>query len=260
MFKRIFNYLKALFGIKLDELEDPEVLLKQAQDEMRESHQKNRERAIQAITQKNLLQQQVDDTNKQIQNLQAKAELALKNGNRDLALQLLKEKQTLEATTATLNESLASASQMVEQVKVAMRREEEAIRTRAAQAMAMKTRYKQAQIEQSINKALDKMESLGGTDEAFQRAQAKIDKLGAESSARTELAKTRISSQMADLDDAQASSAAENELGALEQKLGLAPAPKVAQPASAASASSSVDAELAALEQKISGNGSAPQA
>ena len=80
MLSRIFNYIKAFLGIKMDDFEDPEVLLKQAQDEMRELHQKNRERAIQAITQKNLLQKQVDDINQQIQNLQAKAELALKNG------------------------------------------------------------------------------------------------------------------------------------------------------------------------------------
>jgi len=258
MFTRILNYLKALFGMKLDDLEDPEVLLKQAQTEMREAHEKNRQRAIDAITQKNLLQQQVDDTNKQIQNLQAKAELSLKNGNRDLALQLLKEKQTLEATTATLNQSLTNATEMVEQVKVAMSREEDAIRTRTAQAMAMKTQYKQAQIEQSINKALDKMESVGGQDEAFQRAQAKIDKLGAESSARTELGKTRLSSQLADLDDAQAHSAAQSELAALEQKLGLAPSTPAVPVTSATGASA--EQELAQLEQQVSGGGSAPKA
>lgn len=258
MLQRIFNYMKALFTGKLDQWEDPEVLLKQAQDEMRESHQKNRERAIQAITQKNLLQQQVDNTNKQVANLQAKAELALKNGNRELALQLLREKQTLEATLTTLNESLASANQVTEQVKVAMRREEEAIRTKAAQAMAMKTKWKQAQIEQSINQALDKMENVGGQDEAFQRAQAKIDNLQAESSARSEMAKTRVSSQLADLDDMQANQGAENELSALEAKLGLKPS--VAPTTTTAAATSSADQELAQLEQQITAGGAPPKA
>ncbi|MDR3707937.1 MAG: PspA/IM30 family protein [Capsulimonadaceae bacterium] len=262
MFTRILNYLKALFGIKLDQWEDPEVLLKQAQDEMREAHQKNRERAIQAITQKNLLQQQVDDTNKQVQNLQAKAELALKNGNRDLARQLLVEKQTLEATLGTLNESLANANQVSEQIKVAMQREEEAIRTKAAQAMAMKTQWKQAQIENSINQALDKMEAVGGQDEAFQRAQAKINTLTAESSARTEIAKGRLSTQMAELNDAQAHNAADDELSRLEQKLGLAsPATASATTGAAAStAASAAEQELAALEQQINSGTSTPKA
>ncbi|HEY3330394.1 MAG TPA: PspA/IM30 family protein [Capsulimonadaceae bacterium] len=260
MFQRIVNYLKALFGMKLDLMEDPEVLLKQAQDEMRESHQKNRERAIQAITQKNLLQQQVDNTNNQVANLQAKAELALKNGNRELALQLLREKQTLEATLGTLNESLQSAIQVTEQVKVAMRREEESIRTKAAQAMAMKTKWKQAQIEQSINQALDKMENVGGQDEAFQRAQAKIDSLQAESSARSELAKGRVSSQLADLNDMQANAGAETELSALEEKLGLKPSTPTTATAAATTATSSAESELAALEQQIGGGGAAPKA
>ncbi len=258
MIQRMFNYLKALFGIKLDQFEDPDVLLKQAQDEMREAHQKNRERAIQAITQKNLLQQQVDNTNKQVANLQAKAELALKNGNRELALQLLREKQTLEATLGTLNESLTSATQVTEQVKVAMRREEEAIRTKAAQAMAMKTKWKQAQIEQSINQALDKMENVGGSDEAFTRAQAKIDSLQAESSARSELAKGRVSSQLADLNDMQANAGAESELSALEEKLGLKTASSATTTTAAATAATSAEQELAALEQQI-GGGTAPK-
>ena len=146
---------------------------------------------------------------------------------------------------------------MVEQVKVAMSREEDAIRTRAAQAMAMKTQYKQAQIEQSINQALDKMESVGGQDEAFQRAQAKIDKLGAESSARSELAKGRISSQLAELDDAQAHSAAESELSRMEERLGMAPS---RSPVAPMTSSSSAEQELAQLEQQISSGGTPPKA
>ena len=52
MFSRIMRYLKGLLGFKLDQLEDPEILLQQAQQEMREAQAKNRERAVQAITRK----------------------------------------------------------------------------------------------------------------------------------------------------------------------------------------------------------------
>jgi len=260
MLTRILNYLKAAFGIKLDQWEDPEVLLKQAQDEMAEMHRKNKERAVQAITQRNLLQDEVNKTNQQVQNLQSKAELALKNGNRDLARQLLVEKQTLEAGLPPLTASLEKANEITEQLKVTMKREEEAIRARAAQAMMMKTQLKQAQIENSINKALDKMESVGNQDEAFQRAQAKIGAIAAESSARTELGKTRMSTQIADLGDLAASSAADDELAKMEQRLGLAPAPAptttaaaTSNPsaAAAAAAAASAEQELAQLEQQL---------
>jgi len=260
MLQRIYGYLKALFGIKLDNWEDPEVLLKQAQDEMTAAHEKNRQLAVDAITQKNLLQAEVDKTNKQVANLQAKAEMALKNGDRDLALQLLREKQALEVNLGTLNASMQSALERTEQIKLAMRREEEAIRTKAAQAMAMKTQWKQAQIENSINKALDKM-SNAGTDEAFERAGAKITKLQSESAARTELGSTRIESRIAALDDSIADSKASNELADMEQRLGLAK-PDEASTATVASTTAvpgSAEAELAQLEQKV-GQGGAPPA
>ena len=122
MFGRILNYLKALFGMKLDELEDPEVLLAQAQDEMKAAQAKNRERAVQAITQKNNLQAEVDKTTKAMANLDAKAEMALKNGDRDLALQLVREKQALGTNLSSLQASLASAIEMTEQIKTAIRK------------------------------------------------------------------------------------------------------------------------------------------
>ena len=77
MFNRIIRYLKGLLGFKLDQLEDPEILLAQAQQEMREAQAKNRERAVQAITAKNNLQAEVDKTQKMVNNLQAKAELGI---------------------------------------------------------------------------------------------------------------------------------------------------------------------------------------
>jgi len=265
MFARIFGYLKALFGIKMDAWEDPEVLLKQAQDEMKEAHAKNRERAVQAITQKNNLQAEVDKTQKMIDNLQAKAEIALKNGDRDLALQLLREKQTYETNMTSLKASLQNAIEVTEQIKVAIQREEERIRTKTAQAMAMKTQWKQAQIENSINKALDNMQA-DGTDAAFERAASKISNARSESSARTELAKGRIENRIAALDDVQADSAASQELAALEQKLGLAPAtatPATTTTASTTTTTTTTDAaekELAELEAKVSAGGGQPPA
>ena len=150
MFGRIWRYIQGLLGFKLDQLEDPEILLQQAQQEMRENQAKNRERAVQAITQKNNLQAEAEKTQKIVDNLQAKAELALKNGDRDLARQLLVEKGQYETTLATIKQSLQSAVETTEAIKVAIRREEERIRAKTAQAMAMKTQWKQSQIEISL--------------------------------------------------------------------------------------------------------------
>lgn len=257
MLQRIFGYLKALFSGKLDQLEDPDVLLKQAQDEMQELHAKNREQAVQALTQKNNLQVEVDRTTKEVNDLQLKAEMALKQGNRDLALQLLREKQAREANLTSLQTSLDNAIKVTEQIKAALSKEEERIRTKTAEAMALKTQWKQAQIENSINKSLDKWQTVGN-DEAFQRASAKISNAQSESAARSEIASTRLDSKIDALNDAQADFAASNELANLEAKLGLA-SPAAATSTSSATpitntAGTDVEAELAQLEAKVGGS------
>ncbi|MGO8672865.1 MAG: PspA/IM30 family protein [Capsulimonadaceae bacterium] len=255
MFERIIRYLKGLFGMKLDELEDPDVLLQQAQQEMRESHQKNRERAVQALTQKNNLQALVEQTEKTIANLQAKAEVALKNGDRDLARQLLVEKGQYETTLASTKQSLDSVLQTTEAIKQAMRHEEERIRVKTAQALALKAQWKQSQIEISINKALDGM-STDNTDSAFERAQAKISNAHSESAARSELARERLDTRLTNLDDVAARNSADAELERMEQSMGLAPKPQ-AQVTAGASSLDDIDRQLQALEAKVgTGSGS----
>ena len=106
MFSRLINLIKSWFGFGLDKLENPDILLDQAKREMHEMHSRNRERAVAAITQKNNLQSMVDELEKQISNLQAKAEFALKKGERDLAMQLLTEKQTIESSLGSTKEAL----------------------------------------------------------------------------------------------------------------------------------------------------------
>ncbi len=255
MFRRVWGYMLALVGIKLDQWEDPDVLLAQAQKEMQEAHARNREQAVQALTQKNNLQAEVDRTTKEVANLQAKAELALRNGDRDLAMQLLREKQAREANLGSLRVSLDNAIKMTEQIKTALGREEERIRQKVAEAMALKTQWKQAQIENSINKAMDNW-STAGNDQAFERAASKISNAQSESAARTELASGRLDSKIAALNDASADANASRELAEMEAKLGLAPAPSTLAasgptPASTAGMSD-VERELAALEQKVS--------
>ena len=263
MLSRIFRYMKGLLGFKLDQLEDPEILLQQAQQEMREAQAKNRERAVQAITAKNNLQAEVDKTQKMVDNLQAKAELALKNGDRDLARQLLVEKGQYETALTSLKGSLQQALETTEAVKTAMRREEDRIRSKTAQALSMKAQWKQAQIENSMNKALEGM-SADGTDQAFERAAAKISNARSEGQARTELARESLSGKLAGLDDAQAGAAADDELAQMEQRLGLAPKPQAnaAQPSTAPrtpAPASEIDRQLQELEARVGGsNGTSP--
>ena len=254
MFKRFLMVLRSWFGAGIEKLEDPELLLQQAQEEMRSMHNKNRERAVQAITQKNNLQQMVDETQKHVDNLQQKAELALKRGDRDLALQVLKEKQSYEQTLQMTRVQLEQAIDTSEQVKEAIKREDAKIRQKTAEALALKAQWKNNQIQIAMNKALEGIQGIEDTDQAFGRASAKIKNANSEMLARSELSKGKVQSRLDQLDVAEGDIAAQNELDALESKLGLSSA--TATQTAVKPVETDIERQLAELEARVGGSAS----
>ncbi|MCX6365246.1 MAG: PspA/IM30 family protein [Armatimonadetes bacterium] len=251
MLKRFMALVRSWFGRGLDVLENPDVLLDQAKHDMQEMHARNRERAVVAITAKNNLQNQVDDLQKTVDNLQAKAEFALKRGDRELALQLLKEKQGYEQSLQSARETLATAIETAEQVKVAIKREEEQIRQKTAEALALKAKWKQAQIQSEMEKQLQGMGTWEDTNNTFTQAKNKINNKLSEAKALNEIGQTNVESRLRQLEVTETDVAAQSELEALEAKLGLA-AP-ITQ--SVTAPTNEIEAELARLEQKVGGSG-----
>lgn len=253
---------------KVEDLENPEVLLDQARREMNEMLARNRERAIQAITQKNLLQVEVEKIEKSVRDLDKKAELALKQGNREIALQFVREKKAQESALGTMRQSLEQAIQTVDTIKTAMRRQEEEVRVRTSQALALKARWKQAQIQTAINKALDGM-SLESVESSWETASQRIQEAEAEAAARQEMVAHSLQGRVAALQDVQVDQEAEDELVAMEKRLGLRKEEAVTETPlqtvqAAAVPESDVLKELEELENKLktsqgeSGGGSAP--
>jgi len=253
--RRFFRYLKALIMGKLDQWEDPEVIINESLREMKENQIKNRERAVQAITQKNNLQNLVDQEEKITRNLEAKATLALQQGNRELARQLLREKGMHDSTLNQLRTSLKQAEDTAEAVKTAIRREEERFRVKTAEALSLKANLKQAEIQIEINKAIDGMQ-MDETAQSWDRAEERIRTMQSEASARAEVAKTSVNSRLEALDDQQIDVEADKALQELEAKLGLGAAPVTTTVTSASTAvttaqESDIDRQLRELEQKL---------
>lgn len=170
-------------------MDDAETLLQLAQQQMREAQAKNRERAVEAITQKNNLQALADQTQKMVSNLQAKAQKAREEGDAGLERHLTVEQERYQQSLQKMAAGLETAIEAAEAVKLAMRREEETIRARTAQALAMKALHRQAQVEFEIEKS-----RLGMTTtkagEWFERAQAKIQQAQARRDLLTQIRKT----------------------------------------------------------------------
>jgi phage shock protein A len=192
--------------------DDAESLLELAQQQMREAQAKNRSRAVEAITQKNNLQALADQTQKMVNNLQAKAQKAREAGDVGLERELTVEQERYERSLEKMATGLQSAIEAAEAVKTAMRQEEESIRARTAQALAMKALHRQAQIEFEIEKSrLGMTPTKAGA--LFERAQAKIQQTQAR---RDLMARLRETAEV--LEEA-AEAAARNGDAALSQRL-----------------------------------------
>jgi len=226
LLKRFFRWLKAVFNRGMDRLEDPDIMLDQARRDMQETLVANREKAVQAITQKNRLQGMLEEAKKKSAQMESQATMALKQGNRDLARQFIREKANNDAVITQLETSYNQAQQSVEAVKLAIKRQEEEVRKKTAEALAMKAQWKQAQIQNSIAKALEgltfenQLESFGAAAERIRDAQS-------EASARQEMMATSLQGKVMEMEDQAMDYAAEEELQKLEEKLGMRETPKV---------------------------------
>lgn len=220
IFTRAWRYLRALISGKLDQWEDPEVLITEAVREAKENQIKNRELAVQAITQKNNLQAEVDKEERMVAEMERKATLALQSGNRELAKQFLKEKALHDGTLEAMRSNLVHATEAAEKVKLAIKQEEERIRVKTAEAMALKTNLKQAQIQIKINKALDQFQ-FSENEQQWSSAKERIQSLQSEASARAEIAGTSIDSKLREMEVSQMDLEAERQLAELESKISL---------------------------------------
>jgi len=205
---------------KLDEMEDPELMINETLREMKENQIKNRELAVQAITQKNNLQAEVDKLERSVTDLENKATRSLQSGNRELAKTFLREKSIQEQTLTTMQTSLAQASEASEKVKIAIKADEERMKIRAAEALAMKTQMKQAQIQIEINKALDGLQ-FSDTEQEWNKAGDRITSMQSEANARAEIASTSVESRMREIEVSQMDVEADRQLEALEAKLAM---------------------------------------
>jgi len=166
-----------------------EILLREAQQQMREAQAKNRERAVQAITQKNHLQALADQTEKRVSRLTEQIQGSALGEDAATQQSLLRERRKHQETLAEIQIALASAIETAEAVKIAMRREEQRVRAMTAEALALKAQEKQAQIETAIAKSKMAMTTNLATD-LFVQAREKIKQTAAQRDVIVQIGKT----------------------------------------------------------------------
>src|SRR5688500_16360447 len=215
IFGRVWRLIKGWLLIGVEKAEDPEVILTEAQDAMRRELEKAKESAVQAIAARNQLRGVLQDQQNQAAALETKARTALKMGEEELARQLLLEKSTYDQNIESLKGQLVQAEQAAEAVKQNIKTMEAHVRQRAAQRLALVAGWKQAKIQEQLNKSLSGI-SIDSQNEAFTRAEDRIRQLQSQADARVELSQSGLNEKMAKLDNVIASDQADHQLAALK--------------------------------------------
>lgn len=138
MLRRLWQLLSTLFPSH-----NSDVLVTAAHREMRERRVQSLLDAVQSCTDRDSLQILIRSTQEHIDGLKAQAELAFTETD---ALRLAREIKEYEEYLAIKQQRLIQAARDVEEAKQSIRREEERIRQKTAEALALKAQWKNSQI------------------------------------------------------------------------------------------------------------------
>lgn len=248
IFGRLWRLIKGWLLIGVEKAEDPEVILAEAQESMRRELERAKEQAVQAIAARNQLRQTLQDLQNRAASLEAKARAALKVGDEELARQLLIEKATYDQQVETLQAQVQQAEAASEAVKANIKKMEAHVRQRAAQRLALVAGWKQAKIQEQLNKSLSGI-SLDSQNEAFSRAEDRIRQLQSQADARVELAQGGLDAKLSKLENTVANDQADQALAALKAQMGMGPQTVEEDPLAKLKAQMSTEAQP--QEQKV---------
>jgi phage shock protein A len=224
MWNRLRMLFRSLFGWMIRGAENPELILRQLQDDLRSKVPQLNAQVAEVVKQEKLLDMQLERQTQQVALLRPQVEAAVKAGpNRKeaakaLIMQLQNSEQQLADTQAALVKARANSAQML-QLRTAY---EQKVREQMQEAMRQLSRYKQAQVQQEMAQLMGSFE-VGDESDTLNRMTEKVDESLARSEARMQVASTSVDSQISQVKLQAANDSADFAYEEYQRKLGLVP-------------------------------------
>lgn len=219
IFKRLQDIVSANIGEMIEDMEDPEPMLKQAIREMDTAIAEAKKETAQAMANEKLVKKNLADNQQQARDWQTRAEKAIQGGDEPGARKALVRKQECDKVIAAIEDQSAAATDASQ----TLRRQLEAMQAKLAEAKrrlgTLAARQKAAEVR---NKAAQRAANVSTENDAFSkfdRISEKISKSEAEAEALRELEKSMRPSVEPELAES-VHSDVEDELAALKKKLG----------------------------------------
>jgi phage shock protein A len=218
LFDRVGRIVKANLNSLVSGAEDPEKILNQTIEDMREDLIQLRQAVATAIASQKRMERQYAQAQSQVDEWQRRAELALRNNNEGLAREALVRKKTNADSAAGLKQQLDRQSEQVQALKSNMTKLESKIAEAKTKKDMLIARARSAKASQQINEVLGRVDTTSAFG-AFERMEEKVDALEAQSSAVAELSGDNLETQFAALESG--SPDVDSELAALKSQMTL---------------------------------------
>jgi phage shock protein A len=184
--RRIVDLIRGSLNSLIDRAEDPEKMLEQMMRDMQSSYDRSKVEVARVLAEKHRIQAQMNKTQKEAEDWERKAILALKAGDEGLARKALERKRSAAEVTSGFHQQYLDQVAAAEKLKEALHGLENKIAEARVKRSFLSARHQRALAQRRIHKAL----SDSGSSTAFDnlaRLESKIESLEAETSAAAEL-------------------------------------------------------------------------
>jgi phage shock protein A len=218
LFKRIWTVILGWFGLGVSSIEDPEVLLEAAKNELEEKVRRAKLDAIEAVKEKNLLGQMLASKKAELADLTAKIEAAITQGKDELAETLAGQQIALEKTVADVQANYDKAVEISNTVKQQIAQMEREVYAKYQEQMMLRTKWHQAKISERLNTVLTGI-TTDTASEAMDRAKKKIEEKAARADALLEVGESNVKQQLEEVEAEAARTAAKQRIAEIKSRL-----------------------------------------
>ncbi|MXY32340.1 MAG: PspA/IM30 family protein [Gammaproteobacteria bacterium] len=226
IFQKLSTLIKSNINDLIAKAENPEKMLNQIILDMRDQLAKAKRDVAGAIADERKLGAQLDAEVKQAQAWQKRAELAVREGRDDLAMQALSRQQEHSQRAQALEQTWRAQKEETEKLKGSLRTLNDKIEEAKRKRNLLIAKQKRAQAQKRIHATMSGLSDQSAFD-AFNRMAAKIEEEERRSLAQAEVTEALTGDSLEDefmrLESGGEGAAMDDRLLALKAKMGLLP-------------------------------------
>jgi phage shock protein A len=233
----LWDYMKTLFGSKVDEMKDPEIEIEQAIRAAQERNKTLRNQAAKVVANRTHVANELEQASAELAEAEAmarqavlKADEAAKAGDAEaaakwtrtaqsLAMKMTASKNSVEMLTAQLQ----TAEEQAEQAKLAVQQNAMELEQISAKRIEMLGQLESAKMQEELNKTMAQLNSSldDGGAPSMKQVEDKIQKRMAEAKAKAEIEEVTPEGSLAELKRSVDLAESEKVLDDLKAQLGI---------------------------------------